>query len=565
MRPVVDASYYDLGKHSLEVSTRSPDAQIWFDRGLNWIYGFNFEEAVECFERALDHDPSCVMAYWGVAFGVGCNYNKEWRMFSPTMVSEAMTRAREALDEARDYLREATDLERRLVLALDKRFQAPGYQSEAVLCRWNVEYADAMREVYRAYPDDWDLAALFADALIMQTPWKLWDPATGEPASGTATQEAVDVLERALAQIDAAGARAHPGLIHTYIHTIEMSSYPERALPRAAALRDLVPDSGHLQHMGSHIQLLCGYYHEAVVTNDRAIEVDRKYAERGEPHDEYTHYRAHNIHFKAYAAMMLGQYGAALEAAQQMQALVTDDVLAVQTPPLAYFLEPLVSIKLHVLIRFGRWQDILAEPFPGDRALYCYTIAMLHYARGIAQATLGRFDEAQRERRAFAEAKRTLPEHRYMIKNTCADVLEVAQAMLDGEVEFHTGNDAAAFESLRRAVFLDDRLEYMEPWGWMMPTRHPLGALLLARGHVDEAAAVYRADLGLDGTLRRALQHPDNVWSLSGYLECLRQLGRDQEVALLQPRLDIALAWADVEIPVSCFCALAGQPQCCRG
>lgn len=396
-QPSAAVNDYDLGSHTWAVTTRSGNAQAWFDRGLNWIYGFNFEAAAGCFERALDEDPSCVMAYWGLAYAVGCNYNKEWRMFSSSMIAKAMSRAREVLDEARDYLHEVTDLERRLVLALDKRFQARGGHSQAVLAAWNVEFAEAMREVYLDYPEHVDVVALFADALLMQTPWKLWDFSTGEPDHGASTLEALDVLERAFEQIELRGARQHPGLIHTYIHTVEMSPQPERGLRVAEQLGELVPDAGHLQHMSSHIHLLCGAYHDAIVANDRAIAVDAKYVARDGEANEYTHYRAHNIHVKAYAAMMLGQYRTALQAAAQMQALITPEILRVEHPPLAYFLEALVSVKLHVLIRFGRWRGILEEPFPADARLYCFTTAMLHYARGIAHATLGHFDEAARE------------------------------------------------------------------------------------------------------------------------------------------------------------------------
>ena len=276
--------------------------------------------------------------------------------------------------------------------------------------------------------------------------------------------------------------------------------------------------------------------------------------------NEYTFYRSHDIHFKIYAAMLLGQYETAMRAAQEMRTLAHDELLHVERPPMAYTLEGMVTMNLHVLIRFGKWEEILAEPFPEEPELYCNTLAMLHYAKGIAHATLGDFDAADAARKAFVEAKGKLHKHRYIFNNTCADILEVAEAMLNGEVEYHKENYEVAFEHLRRAVYLDDHLNYAEPWGWMMPTRHALGALLLEQGHVEEAMTVYRADLGLDNTIFRPMQHPDNVWALHGYVDCLKKLGKTEEAAAMQNRLDLALARADVEINASCFCA---TKACC--
>lgn len=550
------SDYYNLGTYSRQVTTDSAEAQLWFDRGLMWLYGYNHNAAVECFRQALDHDPTCVMAHWGVAYGVGCNYNKKWQVFSPKMVANAMHQARSAIRAGFQHLDKVTAVEVALIQAVEKRFQREGEHPEELLESWNDEYARAMRTVYQAYPDDWDVVTLFAEALINRTPWQLWHLETGQPADGADTLEAIEVLERALGQMEKANTEAHAGLLHIYIHVMEMSPHPEKALPAADQLRQLEADTGHLSHMPSHIDILCGDYYNAVLANQRAIEADNVFAARDGELNEYTFYRAHNIHFKIYSAMLLGQYQTAIAAVDELVALAHEDLLRVEQPPMADKLEGMLSMKVHVLIRFGMWPEILAQPFPADKAFYCNTTAMLHYARAIALATLHRFDKAEAEREAFNIAAANVPETRYIFNNTCLDILKVAEAMMNGEVEYHQGNYDTAFEQLRLAVYLDDHLNYAEPWGWMMPTRHALGALLLEQGQVEAAAAVYRADLGLDQSIYRPMQHPNNVWSLHGYVTCLERLGKHAEANTMRGQLDLALGRADIEINASCFCAV---------
>ncbi|KGS52868.1 tetratricopeptide repeat family protein [Burkholderia pseudomallei MSHR5613] len=546
------------------ITVRDPEARTWFDRGLLWAYGFNFEAAVDCFQEAARIDPDCVLAYWGIAYASGCNYNKQWKVFHPRMIARCMKLARDAIRRAQACRAGASALEMALVRAIECRFQAEGAHDEALLRRWNDDYARAMRDVYLSCPDNLDVAALFADALINRTPWKLWDMSSGKTADGADTDEAIAVLERALAQVDANGLAPHPGLLHVYIHTIEMSPTPEKALRAADTLRDLAPDVGHLLHMASHIDILCGHYHDAIVANDRAIAANQRVLDRHPQWLEFRLYCVHDIHFKIYAAMMLGRFSAAWQGVLELEALITEALLRVEQPPMAYLLEGFLSVRVHVLIRFGKWREILEQPFPANAALYCNTTAMLHYARGIAYANLKLAGPAAQARRAFSIAQAALHEHRYVTNNTCADLLKIAACVLDGEIAYHEDRFDEAFAHLRRAVELDDGLEYMEPWGWMMPTRHPLGALLLAQGHVEEAERVYRADLGLDSTIYRSLQHPGNVWSLQGYVSCLRRLGKHETADALQPALDVARARADVEIGVSCFCAAPSKRGCCH-
>jgi tetratricopeptide (TPR) repeat protein len=548
--------YYDLGSYSRPVTTKSPEAQLWFDRGLMWCYAYNHEESVRCFARATELDPDCAMAYWGIGYASGCNYNKPWEAFGEDELVQAVADARAAAESALARLDGATPAEQALVKALERRYQSDQVLSEDDFVAWNDDYAAAMREVYGAFPDDWDVATLFAEALINRTPWQLWDLKSGQPAAGADTLEAVEVLERAMLSVEESGSEPHPGMLHMYVHTMEMSPHPERALRAGDTLRDLVPDAGHLLHMPSHIDVLCGLYHDGVVANSRAIAADRRFLEREGPLNFYTLYRCHDYHFKLYSAMFLGQYRAAIEAAEELIATVPEELLRVETPPMADWLEGFITMKLHVLVRFGQWQQIIDEPLPDDPELYSVTTAMLHYAKGVAQAASENVEAAEEERALFKEAFARVPDSRYIFNNQCIDILAIASEMLDGEVEYRKGNYEAAFASLRKAVELDDNLPYDEPWGWMQPARHALGALLLEQGHVEEAAQIYRADLGLDDTLTRPSQHPDNVWSLHGYVECLHRLGHHAEAEALERRLDLAKARADVEINASCYCRL---------
>ncbi len=546
-----NTDYYDLGTHGRTVTTASPEAQTWFDRGLVWTYGFHHEEAVSCFEAAAAADPDCAMAHWGIAYALGPNYNKPWEFFDGEDLVETVARTHAAVELARRKAAGATPVEQALISALRARYP----QAEAVedCSVWNEPYAESMRAVHELAPDHLDVAALYADALMNLTPWQLWDIRTGEPAEGSRVLAAKEVLERAIAT--EAGSR-HPGLLHLYIHLMEMSAAPETALPVADRLRGLVPDAGHLQHMPTHLDVLCGDYRRVVSDNSVAITADEKFRERAGAMNFYTLYRSHNYHFKIYGAMFLGQSRTALETAAQLEASIPEELLRVQSPPMADWLEGFLAMRVHALIRFGRWSDILELPLPADPLLCCVTTAMLRYARGVALSATGRIADAEAEREQFRAAVNRVSETRMLFNNTCADILAIASAMLDGELEYRKGHHKAAFAALERSIELDDNLPYDEPWGWMQPTRHAYGALLLEQGHVAEAEAVYRADLGLDDTLPRAQQHPGNVWALHGFHECLVRLGRDGEAQIVAQQLKIALALADVPVEASCFCRL---------
>ena len=539
-------SYYDLGDYSRAVSTQSEEAQQWFDRGLVWTYAYNHEEAIACFEKAAAADADCAMAYWGIAYAIGPNYNKPWEAFEEDEKPEALSCALGAMAKATALKDQVSDFERALIEALAHRY--PESAAEEDFAPWNDAYADAMRAVFKAHPGDLDVCCLFAEAIMNRTPWQLWDLSAGRPADGADTLEAIDVLDGIFHAQEAAWS--HPGLLHMYIHLMEMSPHPERALRHGDALSTLVPDAGHLLHMPTHIDVLCGDYQNVVSRNHTGIVADRKFLAEEGADNFYSVYRCHNYHFKLYGAMFLGQMTAELETAEELIATIPEDFLR----ELADWFEAFIPMKQHVLIRFGRWNDILAQTLPADAELYSVTTAMMRYARTVALANTGRFEDAAAEAALFDEAFARVPESRMLFNNTCRDILGVAEQMMRGELAYHKGDHEQAFDHLRRSVEIDDNLPYDEPWGWMQPTRHALGALLLEQGHYEEAEAVYRADLGLDETLSRACQHPGNVWSLHGLHECLVKRGETVEAAHIKLQLDKAQARAEVTVRASCYC-----------
>ncbi|KAF7189685.1 hypothetical protein HII31_09005 [Pseudocercospora fuligena] len=552
-KAVEEGVYFDLGSYGRKVTTQSAEAQTWFDRGLVWSYGFNHEEAARCFERANRADPHCCMALWGIAYALGPNYNKPWEFFDDEERETNLQRSRSALlaAEQNAKLGFATPVEAALIEAAEFRY--PTSHDTKDYGSWNNGYAQAMENVYNRFPGDLDVATLYADSLMNLTPWALWDLRTGEPTPDSRTLDAKAVLDRAIAQ---PGGSEHPGLLHLYIHLMEMSSDPSAALPVANRLRGLVPDAGHLNHMPTHLDVLCGEWQDAITSNTEAIDADEKYLAKAGALNFYSLYRSHDYHFRIYAAMFAGQFKVALETVALVEASLPDELLRIESPPMADWLESFLSMRVHVLVRFGKWDDILALNAPEDQNLYCMTTAMLHYGKTIAWAAKRNIDEAEREQKLFREAQARVAESRTLFNNTARDILKIGAAMIDGELDYRKENFVLAFGALRKAVDLSDNLPYDEPWGWMQPPRHALGALLLERDHVEDAAAVYKADLGLDDTLPRALQHPKNVWALHGYHECLKRLARGEEAEKIRKQLEETKSKADVSVTSSCFCRL---------
>ena len=548
--------YFDLGSYRRDISSASDDAKTWFNRGLVWCYGFNQEEGVRCFQKVVEIDPECAMGYWGIAYASGPFYNKPWSWYGEIERVETIAFCHEYAHRARQLKPRASAVEQALIEALCVKHPAARALGAIELENWNREYADAMRALYAEFDNDLDVTCLAAEAVMNLTPWKLWDIEYGTPAIGAATGEAIAMLEQGLRCVEQQGLDPHPGLLHFYIHAYEMSPTPEKALPYADQLRDLCPDCGHLVHMASHIDSLCGHWQNAADANRRATRVDAKYVELRGSDEFYMISVVHNHDFNIWASMFLGQYHQALESADRICDLVRDKRNIGDAWYLASTLEGYYAGRAHVLVRFGCWQQICDEEMPENPDAVPITTILLVYAKAIAHAALGDLESGRAYQQQFYALYLQVPAWHIMANNPSRDILAVAQAMMNGEVEYHAGNHELGFQYLREACVLSDHLEYSEPWPWMHPPRHALGALLLEQGRVEEAIIHYQDDLGIGNRLPRCGQHPDNIWALHGYHECLTRLGLTDTALAIKPRLDELIRQSDIEIESSC---------CCRG
>lgn len=554
-------AYFNLGSHHRSVTTSSEKAQLWFDRGLIWSYSFNHGEAERCFERAAEFDPNCAMALWGIAYAAGPNYNKAWRFFDRQDLQASVKRANDALARAAKFAVQASPVERALIEAIATRFP-PTDNIPDDLSYLDHAYANAMRPIYQKFGSDPDVAALFADALMCITPRGLWDLGTRKP-TGDHTVEARRAIELALKHTDGYN---HPALCHLHIHMLEMSPFPELALPAADRLRRLVPDGSHMLHMPTHIDAAVGDYRRSVDSNHEAIMADDKYFAREDASIQYVSYRVHYICAKLYAAMMSGRFIDAMSAAEKLEQVIDAELLSVTTPPMADFNESFFGSKAHVLVRFGRWEEILRLQLPTDRSMYCVTTASILYARGLAFSALGQIAEAQAVQEEFEAARAAVPTSRLnSIPCKEVDVLGVASAMLTGELEYRKGNYGSSFSTLRKAVELEDALPYSDPPPWMQPVRHALGGLLLEQNRIAEAEVVFRQDLGMAKDFPRRRAKLNNVWGLHGLYECFTRSEKIEEALFIRSSRDIALASADVPVTTSCYCrrSALGEAGCC--
>ncbi len=512
--------YDGLSKYHRSVTTSSTEAQKYFDQGLALYYGFNHEAAILSFQQAIVLDPNCVMAWWGQAISSGPNIN------NPEMDSMAKVAAWKNILKAQDHLNDATPVEHSLITALSMRYKWPAPDDRRSL---DSSYADAMREVYETFPRDMDVAVLYADALMNLRPWDLWT-ADGKQQPGT--DKIIAVLEYVLEnQPD------HPGACHFYIHTMEASPYPEKALPAANQLRNRIPGAGHLVHMPSHIDIRLGHYEDAIIANSKAIIADSIWAPAG---GFYTMYRAHNYHFLAYAAMFDGQKELALSASNTM----IDQMPLELVRAYPDFLDGFIAVPIHVMVRFGMWEEIIDLPKPPEDLLL--TTAFWHYGRTVAFAALGRVDEGTDEYTALLNAYDQVPDSRLVGNNPGKTVLDIGLLMAKGELEYRKENYDEAFDLLREAVKKDDALRYDEPWGWMMPIRHSLGALLLEQGRYEEAELVFMKDLEL---------HPDNGWALKGLLSCYQKTGNAALAEANEKLFTESWKRSDITIKAACFCS----------
>ncbi|MFN3642547.1 MAG: hypothetical protein ACK4TB_06420 [Gemmobacter sp.] len=540
-----------LGRWSRPVSA-VPAAQAAFDDGLAYTFGFNHAAAIACFARAAEADPACGMAHWGIAYAGGPNYNLPWGLYDDAGRAAALAAAHDAAQAALARP-PASPADRALIRALARRYpqRTPGPDMAA----WDADFAAAMEAAHLAHPHDLDLRSVYVESLMTLTPWAMWDGTTGAPA-GPHTLKARAALEGAFR--DDPRAWDHPGLLHLHVHLMEMSTTPEAALRQADRLRRIAPGLGHLVHMPTHIDIQIGAYHDALAWNLEAIAADEAQAEAEGRINFYAGYRIHNYHFACYAAMFLGQYAPARDAATGLVASVPEALLRIESPPMADYFESYFALLPHVHVRFGKWAEAIAAPLPSDPDLYRMGTAMVLYARAVAHAALGQVEAARRAEADFHAARARVPESRLLHNCRCTDLLGIAEAMIAGEIAYREGRYPAAFDALREAVRRDDALPYDEPWGWMQPARHALGALLLEQGEAAEAEAVYRADLGLGDApagMPCAQVHPDNVWSLRGLLSCLERRGETVEARHIRARLARAAARADGDVAVSCFCA----------
>lgn len=511
----------NLGTHHHQITTTSPQAQRYFDQGLRLIYAFNHDEAGRAFKEAARLDPNCAMAYWGLALTLGSNYNLP-------AIPEREQAAYEAIQKALSLASHASEPERAYIKALAKRHSlAPDADRKAL----DKAYADAMREVAKRYPNDLDAATFAAEAMMNLRPWGLWT-LDGQPQPGTL--KIISTLESVLKRNP-----DHPGAIHYYIHTVEASPQPERAVPFADRLGALMPGAGHLVHMPSHVYIRVGRYADAAASNVRAAAVDAEYIEKHNVQGIYRMmYYPHNIHFIWAAASIEGRSAEALRAARELATKLPPDV-ARQMPEIEF----LYPTPLFALARFGKWEEILQEPAPP--ADLQYTTGIWHYARGLALAATGRIDEAENEhKKVTAIEDATSPERIVDIGVPVKALLHVASHSLAGEIAARQGKTDDAVRLLEEAVRTQDGLPYSEPPPWYYPVRQSLGAVLLAAGRATKAEAVYRKDLK---------RNPDNGWSLYGLAQSLRAQKAKKKAAAVEKRFQKAWARADVKLTASRF------------
>ena len=521
---VAQEPFFDgLGSYTRTISTTSPQAQKYFDQGLNFYFGFNHGKAIRSFQAALALDPGCAMAHWGIALSSGPNIN------FPLVPPPAAALAWKELGLAEQYAAKASPVEQKLIEALSHRYANPQPEDRSPL---EQGYADAMRKVWQAYPNDPDVGALFAESLMDLRPWDQWTP-DGNPEPGT--QEVLATLE-AVMKLNL----YHPFANHLYIHALEASPHPERALPAADRMRDLQPAIAHNVHMPSHIDIRIGHWNEAITANLKAIAADQRYrAIVGEPKGLIVFYAAHNQHMLAYAAMMTGQRDLAVERIRAMVKGIPENLMK----EYAMFGEAFAAMPYEVLLRFGMWDDVLAEPDHPE--FMVFTRAFRHAARGIAYAAKGDTKSARAEQSAYLEAGKLVPADDLFGNNSCQSILAIATPMLEGEILVREGKVDEGISQLRTAVHAEDSLRYDEPPGWILPVRHSLGASLIQAGRYAEAEQVYREDL---------TQFPENGWSLYGLARSLELQRKQAEAAEVEMRFDQIWGKADLHITSSCLC-----------
>jgi tetratricopeptide (TPR) repeat protein len=526
--PETGAQLFDgLGNYHRPFTTTSESAQQYLDQGMIWLQAFNYDEAERSFREAARLDPDCAMAWWGVAYAAGPSYNHAW------MDEERAETSWKAIQNAKERIDNTSEAERALIEALGLRFEMPyPLNDDSHLDR---AYAEAMGRVWERFPDDADIGMLYAEALMVRTPWALYN-IDREPAEDTPMIE--ELLEQVLElKPDLAGAA------HLYIHAVELSKSPERGLAVADRLSTLVPLSGHLLHMPSHIYTRTGDWDRAIEQNALAMEADVTYRAKS-PDQLIQHmYMAHNNHIRAYGAMMVGREAEALEASQRMWSQIPEDRLE----EVASQVDAWMCSIYDVYKRFGRWDKMLAEPAPPE--YMPFTLATWHAHRAISYAAKKEIDAAKNEFKAYRRVVTNIgPDdlpNEYSVK-AARGRLKVMDYFVPGEIALQQGKLSKAIRYLEKAKIAEDKLGYSgEPPDYLQPIRHTLGAVYLMDGNLDKAEEAYREDLA---------EFPKNGWSLYGLSRVLQAQGRTDAAEDTEKEFRRIWAGADSSITTSCEC-----------
>ena len=520
-----------LGDINHPVSTSNPEAQKFFNQGLAYIFAFNHEEAIRSFKQAAQLDPQLAMAHWGIALAMGSNYNVP--ADGPTTV-EAYNNLQKAIALAP----KASEHDRAYINALSKRYSS---DLQADRHKLEVDYKNAMGELAKNYPDDLDAATLYAESMMNLRPWKLWS-LDGKPAEDTL--EIVATLEGVLRRNP-----NHSGANHYYIHAVEASNNPDRALPSADRLGKVAPKAGHLVHMPSHVYIRTGDYFQAAQSNVDAIAVDREYMTKSGNKGLYPNmYYNHNVHFLAAASAMNGRYADSMKSARELEANVKPVIKAMP------MLEMFMPYSIVTMTRFGKWDEILKEPKP-DPSLKIVT-AFWHFARGSAYAAAKDTAKAEAELAALRAVNKTMTEETRLFNNAAADVTKVGELALEGKIALARGDKQAGINLLNQAIVAEDATYYAEPADWDLPVREVLGGVLLANGDAAGAEKVFRAEI---------LRRPRNGRALFGLAESLRKQGKEGAAKSVQGEYEKAWQHADTKLSIASLAGMSGESAAASG
>jgi tetratricopeptide (TPR) repeat protein len=508
-----------LGDFHRKITTKSPEAQRYFDQGMRFLWAFNHDESTRSFARAAQLDPDCAACYWGVALTVGPNYNL------PVMAPPRAQVAFDALTKAQGLAARSSPADRALIGALAKRYPNAQPLDPSNSAPILTAYSQAMKAVAAQFPGDLDVQTLYAESMMNLNAWRLWTP-EGKPAPGT--EEIVATLESVLKRDP-----RHPGANHYYVHTLEASPHPENAVAAAERLRGMMPAAGHLEHMPAHIMQRVGRYEEAAEANRKGVEADKSYFAKTQPPDYYAMYTGHNYQFLAYSAAMEGRKAETLEAVRNSRETTPDEMLLAMPG----FDWPLAE-EYAAMVRFGQWEDMIAKPAPNPK-LPALTGGYL-YGKGMALASKGRVDEAKAALAQLQQLAASLPPDARAGFNSAKDIFAVATAVVQARIASAGHHPDESISLLREAVAKEDRLAYDEPKDWFFPVRQLLGAELMAAGRAPEAEEVYRKDLELN---------PANGWSLFGLQTALRAQGKTN--AADQAEREFRAAWRSADVTLT--------------